>query len=88
VVRTLLEVRRASVPERKILDELEAQLVECVACATAAWPGLIVAEQVFVCAITDRLHGDSPARALDAMQTNDLYLACGCAAGDRAALTS
>jgi RNA polymerase sigma-70 factor, ECF subfamily len=77
---------RASGPERKFADELEAQLVERVARATAAWPGVIVAERVFVCAITDRLHGDSPARALDAMQTDDLYLACGCAAGDRAAL--
>jgi RNA polymerase sigma-70 factor (ECF subfamily) len=44
-------------------------------------------EQHFVRAIASRLHPDLPAiEALEAMHTDDLYLACGCAAGAPAAL--
>lgn len=77
---------RAGVAERRIPDELEPQLAERVARAAAVWPHVTVGEQVFVRAIALRLDDDAPVRALGAMHTDDLYLVCGCAAGDLGAL--
>jgi RNA polymerase sigma-70 factor (ECF subfamily) len=61
-------------------------VAERIARAIAAWPSVTVDEEQFVRAIAERLASDAPARSLDAMQTDDLYLACGCAAGDPGAL--
>jgi RNA polymerase sigma-70 factor (ECF subfamily) len=86
----LVDVVRAAAPERGIPDgmaeALESLLVESVARAAAAWPDVRVGEHALVRAIATRLHTDDPVRELAAMQTSDLYLACGCAAGDPAAL--
>jgi RNA polymerase sigma-70 factor (ECF subfamily) len=86
VTSRLVEILRSATPEREIADELGPLLADCVARATRAWPNVTVAEDQFVRAIAERLAGDAPARSLGAMQTDDLYLACGCAAGDPGAL--
>jgi RNA polymerase sigma-70 factor (ECF subfamily) len=54
----------------------------------AAWPGVTVDMQQFVRAVADRLDPRDPRRSVDAMLTDDLYLACGCAAGDREAIAA
>jgi RNA polymerase sigma-70 factor, ECF subfamily len=65
---------------------LEPLIAQRVADAVATWPQVRLDEAVFARAIADRLCGEDPRRALEAMHTSDLYLACGCAIGDRAAL--
>src|ERR1043165_5798046 len=68
-------------------EGLEPLIAQRVADAVGTWPQVRLDEAVFVRAIADRLPAEDPRRALEAMQTSDLYLACGCALGDRAALT-
>jgi RNA polymerase sigma-70 factor (ECF subfamily) len=66
---------------------LEPVLDERLARARAAWPGLAVDDATVVRAIVARLAGTpAPAAALAAMQTDDLYLALACAAGEPPAL--
>jgi RNA polymerase sigma-70 factor (ECF subfamily) len=78
---------RSVTSEYEIPDDLDPLLAERIARATAAWPSVTVDAERFVRAIAARLAGDVPAiRALEAMQTDDLYLACGCAGGNPAAL--
>lgn len=86
VTRRLVEIVRSVTPEREIPDDLGPLLAERITRAIGAWPKLIVPEEQFVRAIAERLDVAAPARSLDAMQTDDLYLACGCAAGDPGAL--
>ncbi|HEY0190618.1 MAG TPA: sigma-70 family RNA polymerase sigma factor [Kofleriaceae bacterium] len=80
-------------------DGLEPALAARVAEAEAAWPGFTVGRARFAAAIAERLGDASPgappetlARALPgalaAMHVTDLYLACGCADGDPAALAA
>jgi RNA polymerase sigma-70 factor (ECF subfamily) len=85
-VSRLVEIARAVVPELDASGDLERLLAERIACAAAAWPDVKVAQHQFVRAIAERLPRDAPVRALEAMQTDDLYLVCGCTAGDAAAL--
>lgn len=82
----LIDLVRTGDPEREISDDVESLLAERVAHAAAAWPGVNVHPKVFLRAIAERLHGDNSTRAIGAMHTDDLYLACGCAAGDPIAL--
>jgi RNA polymerase sigma-70 factor (ECF subfamily) len=77
---------RAAGPEGALPDGLDGLVAERVARAIAAWPTVSVDEQLFVTAIVKRLSADSPVRSLHAMQTDDLYLATACAAGDPGAL--
>jgi len=86
VTRRLVDIVRSVTRERELPDDLGPQLAERIARATGAWPNVTVPEEQFVRAIAERLDADAPARALDAMQTDDLYLACGCATGDPGAL--
>jgi RNA polymerase sigma-70 factor, ECF subfamily len=67
--------------------EVEDALRECVARATAAWPGVVLDDAEFVHAIARRLQSDDLIREIVEMHTNDLYLACGCAIGDVRALS-
>jgi RNA polymerase sigma-70 factor (ECF subfamily) len=85
-VSRLVELVRAAVPEREIPDTLEPLLVERIASARVAWSSIHVDDQQFLRAIAHRLSIEDPARALEAMHTDDLYLVCGCAVGDPAAL--
>jgi len=83
----LVAIGRASLAGRDVPDELEAVLAERVARAAAAWPGVGLPGERFVQAIAERLPADVPvAGALEALHTDDLYLACGCAEGNREAL--
>src|SRR5262249_8555378 len=83
----LVDVVRAVHPEREIPDELDPLLAVCVARAAAAWPAFTIDAEHLVAAIAARLaEGVPPVRALEAMQIDDLYLACGCAGGEPAAL--
>lgn len=52
--------------------------------AATAWPGVTVAADAFTAFVAARLDGADPA----ARCTDDLYLACACLAGDRAALAA
>lgn len=74
-------------PERAGLagPELEARLAAVVAAGRQAWPGLSVADGELVAYLAARASGD-PLAALGALHTNDLFLACGCALGDQAAI--
>jgi RNA polymerase sigma-70 factor (ECF subfamily) len=87
VAGRLVDIVRSALSGRELPDELEPLLAERVAHARAAWPGVIVEVDRLMQAIARRLDPDRPpADALAAMQTDDLYLACGCAAGDAAAI--
>jgi RNA polymerase sigma-70 factor (ECF subfamily) len=69
--------------------EVETHLEVLVDEARAAWPGIGVAPVVFVRYLGARLPPDvDPAAALGQVHASDLYLACGLAAGDRAALAA
>jgi RNA polymerase sigma-70 factor (ECF subfamily) len=70
-------------------DELEAALAAVVACARAAWPDLAVTSTQFVSHLAERV-ADEPdlLAALRQWHIADLYLACGCAAGDPRALAA
>jgi RNA polymerase sigma-70 factor (ECF subfamily) len=81
-----VEIVRSVTPGRDIPDDLEPLLAASIARARAAWPNMSLADEDFVRAIAARLVADAPARSLEAMHTDDLYLTCGCAAGDPVAL--
>ena len=66
---------------------IDAALAACHARAAAAWPGVAIDVHRFARAVTERQGGDDR-RAIPALFTDDLYLACGCAAGDPAALAA
>jgi RNA polymerase sigma-70 factor (ECF subfamily) len=66
---------------------LETRLEEAVRAARAAWPGVVVADGELLAYLAARLPaaGD-PSATLAALRTSDLYLACACVRGDKAAL--
>jgi len=70
-------------------SELEQRLQEILAACRAAWPGLDVPADRFVRSLAENLPegGDLDSR-LSRMHGPDLYLACGCAEGDPAALAA
>lgn len=87
VAGRLVDIVRSALPGRDIPEDLEPLLAERLAQARAAWPDVTVEVDRLMQAIAHRLDPErSPADALAAMQTDDLYLACGCAAGDPAAI--
>ena len=68
-------------------EDLEAVLAALVERARAAAPGVHLPASDFAAWLGERCPRDRPlAAALDGMHIEDLYLACGCARGDRAAL--
>jgi RNA polymerase sigma-70 factor (ECF subfamily) len=86
VTVALVDIVRSVMPGCEIPDELEPLLAARVARAAAMWPSIALSADQLVRAIAERLSRDAPVRSLDAMHTDDLYLACGCVAGDPAAL--
>jgi RNA polymerase sigma-70 factor, ECF subfamily len=84
---TLVEVLRSIAPVLGPVEELEPLLAGILARAIAAWPSVGIDPAHFVRAIAERLPAADPA-ALAALQTDDLYLACGCVEGDPAALAA
>ena len=72
--------------ESPIAGALGTKLLEMVDRARAAHPAVRIPDATFVGAIVDRL-GEEPAVVdLTALHAEDLFLACACGAGDRAAL--
>jgi RNA polymerase sigma-70 factor, ECF subfamily len=68
-------------------DEMEGLLERAVASARAAWQGIDVPPEVFLRWLSARLTAvDTLEQTLGALRLGDLYLACACARGDRAAL--
>ena len=66
---------------------LEAALVAVVSTARARYPGIKVPDASYVRHLAARLDPELPVEtALAELRTEDLLLACGCAAGDRAAI--
>jgi RNA polymerase sigma-70 factor (ECF subfamily) len=71
------------------LDELEARLAALVARGEAALPALKLSAGEFVAHLAARLPPSShPARTLEAVEAEDLYLAFGCALGHAGALAA
>lgn len=69
--------------------DLEVRLWDLVAEARNAWPDIEVDPATFVAWVGNRLQVDrEPNDALAAVRASDLYLACACAQGDRAALAA
>jgi RNA polymerase sigma-70 factor (ECF subfamily) len=76
-----------ALPPPANLDALELTLTALLASARDAWPGVDVAPHTFLPHLAERL---SPEGQLDERlaraHVTDLYLACACASGDKAAL--
>jgi RNA polymerase sigma-70 factor (ECF subfamily) len=75
-------------PTRERIDDpagLARQLQAVLDRARAAWPDLDLPADAFLAHLFERLAGDAPP-ALEELRAGDLYLACGCALGDRAAI--
>jgi RNA polymerase sigma-70 factor (ECF subfamily) len=57
--------------------------------AREAWPSVVVAPEVFVPYLAERLPQDATSiEALEAVRATDLWLACACAQGDEAAVAT
>jgi len=85
----LVDVARSFDVAIDVPDELEPLLAAAIARAEAAWPNINLDAPRFVRAIAERLPADRPAALrLEALAIDDLYLVCGCAAGDPAALAA
>jgi len=64
-------------------SELEAMMVEVIDSAQRAFPDILLAPEIFVAYLFERIPVDSPPLvALRHMHTVDLYLACACGRGD------
>jgi len=69
------------------LSHLEAVLHDILEAAQAAWPQVSVPPEIFLPYLARRLPEEAEAeRALVEMKAADLYLACACSRGERAAL--
>jgi RNA polymerase sigma-70 factor (ECF subfamily) len=70
--------------------DLRAAAIACaITDARAAWPAIEVSVDAFFAYLAERLPAaDDPAAALGALHVADLYLACGCAHGDAAAIAA
>lgn len=68
---------------------LDGALDEALSAATERWPGLSVTAAEVARYLGERVsEGDEPAEALRRLRVGDLYLACGCAAGDERAIAA
>jgi RNA polymerase sigma-70 factor (ECF subfamily) len=88
--RTLLDHAPTATREALAADRsLAAKLEATVAAARARWPGVAIEPAEFVRYLAQRLAGDPPGAAETALSfAADVYLACGCARGDAAALAA
>jgi RNA polymerase sigma-70 factor, ECF subfamily len=81
----LVGIVRDERPGLEVSDAIEDQLRTAIARAEAAWPEVRIAHERFVRFLAARLGDDASAR-LAALETDDLYLACGCIDRDPGAL--
>ena len=80
-------VTEALAPTHCGAAELESKLEQVLADCQAAWPALRVDAPAFLAKVGEHLRaGSDPRSALGEIAVRDLFLACGCAAGDPAAL--
>jgi RNA polymerase sigma-70 factor (ECF subfamily) len=88
--KTLVRAFVATLTIGRSIDEerLEERLVTLLAAAERSWPGLGIDPICFVehLARCIRAADDSLEAALERLHTSDLYLALGCASGERAAI--
>jgi RNA polymerase sigma-70 factor (ECF subfamily) len=71
------------------VPDLQRRLWAMVAEGRAAWPDLSVEPKALVAFVARQLgDGQDPAEVLDGLRPGDLYLACGCALGDGAAIAA
>ncbi|HEY3357993.1 MAG TPA: sigma factor-like helix-turn-helix DNA-binding protein [Polyangia bacterium] len=87
----LAEALRGHVPAASVVDRaaLEDALTALQAAARGAWPDITIAPEVFVRFLAERLPpGEDVLAGLSRLHAADLYLACGCALGDEAAVTA
>ncbi len=76
------------VVERLSAIDLGARLVALDARARAAWPTVAIDRADFLDYLAERLSPDAQANTLDDLFVEDLYLACGCARGEPAAIVA
>lgn len=69
-------------------DELVAQVSRAWERARAAHPDLAVTDVELMAFVGERIRSPDPGGELERRHVEDLYLACGCACGDRAALAA
>lgn len=74
--------------ERLSAIDLGARLVALDARARAAWPTVAIDRADFLDYLADRLSPDAQPNTLDDLFVEDLYLACGCARGEPAAIVA
>ena len=71
------------------IDDLEPRLAELVVSARRSWPDFCIPPEAFVAYLAARLPVErEPLEGLAAVNVGDLYLACACARGDRAAIAA
>jgi RNA polymerase sigma-70 factor (ECF subfamily) len=84
--RLLVAFRRARTGSAVRDADLGSRLLEIVTQARTTYPELRIEDEVFLRALADRL-GDEPSlEDLAALHSDDLFLACACGLGDRAAI--
>lgn len=76
------EVRASASPSTALDDAL----ARAVAAGRSAWPDVTVDEAGFVRHLAERVDDGDPAKAIEALCTSDLYLACACASGSATAV--
>jgi RNA polymerase sigma-70 factor (ECF subfamily) len=68
-------------------DQLEMLLLDAVEAGRRAWPGVVLADEVFVAHLGEKsCERGGPGEALNALRLADLFLACACVHGDRTAI--
>ncbi len=76
-------------PGLAAIDDLEPRLSELVLTARRSWPDFCIPPEIFVSYLAARLPTDREAEeGLGAVNVGDLYLACACTRGDRAAIAA
>ncbi|MBI2895432.1 MAG: sigma-70 family RNA polymerase sigma factor [Deltaproteobacteria bacterium] len=89
VLAEIIGTGRGGRPGDDVLPALEAAVRAILAKGRAAWPGVAVDEESFARWLAERVASeDEPARALELLSGEDLFLACGCAAADHAAVAA
>lgn len=68
------------------VPDLEARLGELLGTARAAWPGVSIEDEAFLRYLAEHLEPDADTADLLRLRIGDLFVACGCAAGDPASI--
>ena len=88
LLRTLLAGSEIAVPSDA---DLEPALDRMLVAARAAWPGVAISDEVFLGHLAGALRQAAAPSVEDWLArgtASDLYLACGCALGDPAAIAA